>query len=49
MDAEREAAAEGATTIGLNVHAPNTVARHLYESLGYEVHAIRMSKKIARA
>ena len=44
--AENEARAEGATVLGLNVFGTNTVARHLYESLGYQIVAIRMSKRM---
>ncbi|WP_113699485.1 GNAT family N-acetyltransferase [Nonomuraea lactucae] len=40
--AEEEARAHGATELGLNVFGSNTVARSLYESLGYETTAIRM-------
>ena len=42
--AEREAAARGMTSIGLNVHGPNVVARALYDSLGYQVTAQQMKK-----
>jgi ribosomal protein S18 acetylase RimI-like enzyme len=34
------------TSIGLNVHGQNTVARSLYESLGYEVTAMQMKKAV---
>jgi ribosomal protein S18 acetylase RimI-like enzyme len=44
--AEREARANGGTRVGLNVFGHNAVARHLYESLGYEPVAIRMSKSL---
>ena len=44
--AEHEARARGATVLGLNVFGTNTIARHLYESLGYQVVAIRMSKTL---
>ena len=44
--AEREARSHGATELGLNVFGRNTVARHLYERLGYKTVAIRMSKKL---
>jgi len=44
--AEREAGAGGATTLGLNVFGSNAIARHLYDSLGYDVIAIRMSKRL---
>jgi ribosomal protein S18 acetylase RimI-like enzyme len=44
--AEKEARASGASELGLSVFGFNTVARRLYESLGYETIAIRMSKKL---
>ena len=44
--AEHEARANGATVLGLNVFGTNSIARHLYESLGYQVVAIRMSKAL---
>jgi GNAT superfamily N-acetyltransferase len=44
--AEREATAGGATTLGLNVFGANSIARRLYDSLGYEVMAIRMAKRL---
>jgi ribosomal protein S18 acetylase RimI-like enzyme len=42
--AEREAAARGMTSVGLNVHGQNTVARGLYDSLGYQVTTQQMKK-----
>lgn len=42
--AEQEAAARGMTSLGLNVHGQNTVARSLYDSLGYQVTAQQMKK-----
>jgi ribosomal protein S18 acetylase RimI-like enzyme len=42
--AEREAAARGMTSVGLNVHGQNTIARGLYDSLGYQVTAQQMKK-----
>ena len=42
--AEREAAARGMTSVGLNVHGPNAVARALYDSLDYQVTAQQMKK-----
>jgi ribosomal protein S18 acetylase RimI-like enzyme len=42
--AEREAVARGMTSVGLNVHGPNVVARALYDSLGYQVTAQQMKK-----
>jgi ribosomal protein S18 acetylase RimI-like enzyme len=45
---EELAAANGARTIGLNVFAPNVVARGLYRSLGYEETAVQMRKSLAR-
>jgi ribosomal protein S18 acetylase RimI-like enzyme len=44
--AEREAAANGATRLGLSVFDHNPVAAHLYESLGYETVSRRMSKTL---
>jgi ribosomal protein S18 acetylase RimI-like enzyme len=44
--AEHQARAHGATVLGLNVFGTNTVARHLYDSLGYNVVALRMSKTL---
>jgi ribosomal protein S18 acetylase RimI-like enzyme len=44
---EREAALRGVKTIGLNVFGPNAVARHLYESAGYEVASLQMRKELA--
>lgn len=47
--AEDEARARGMTSLGLNVHGQNMVARSLYESLGYEVTAMQMKKPVLRA
>jgi ribosomal protein S18 acetylase RimI-like enzyme len=44
--AERVAAEHGATKLGLNVFGHNTVARGLYDSLGYEVTATNMAKPL---
>jgi len=44
--AEQEAAARGMTSVGLNVHGQNTVARGLYDSLGYQVTAQQMKKAL---
>lgn len=44
--AEQKAKELGAATLGLNVFGFNTVARGLYESLGYEPTAIQMRKPI---
>lgn len=44
--AEEEARARGMTSLGLNVHGQNTVARSLYESLGYETMALQMKKSV---
>jgi ribosomal protein S18 acetylase RimI-like enzyme len=41
---EAEARRHGATQIGLNVFGRNTVARRLYQRLGYEEAAVRMRK-----
>ena len=42
--AEEEAATRGMTSVGLNVLGNNTVARGLYNSLGYQVTAQQMKK-----
>jgi ribosomal protein S18 acetylase RimI-like enzyme len=44
--AEQEARSRGMTSLGLNVHGQNTVARSLYESLGYETMALQMKKPV---
>lgn len=44
--AEQAAAEHGAASLGLNVFGFNTVARHLYESLGYETTSLQMAKPI---
>lgn len=44
--AEPEARALGATELGLNVFAVNTVARHLYETAGYEPIATQLRKRL---
>lgn len=38
---------QGGTRLALNVFGPNTVARALYESLGYKTMAIEMRKDLA--
>ncbi|HEX4089149.1 MAG TPA: GNAT family N-acetyltransferase [Trebonia sp.] len=45
--AEDEARSHGMTSLGLNVHGQNTVARGLYDSLGYEVMALQMKKPLS--
>ena len=47
--AEAEARSRGMTSVGLNVHGQNTVARSLYESLGYEVMAMQLKKIVLPA
>lgn len=42
--AEEQARTAGATDLGLNVFGHNLVARHLYESLGYETASVQMRK-----
>ncbi|MBW4030655.1 MAG: GNAT family N-acetyltransferase [Acidobacteria bacterium] len=42
--AEDEARARGATELGLNVFGHNLIAKHLYESMGYETTATRMRR-----
>ena len=44
--AEKAAAEHGAATLGLNVFGYNTVARGLYDSLGYETTAVQMRKTV---
>jgi ribosomal protein S18 acetylase RimI-like enzyme len=44
--AEEEARSRGMTSIGLNVHGQNLVARTLYESLDYQVMAQQMKKAL---
>jgi ribosomal protein S18 acetylase RimI-like enzyme len=44
--AEQEAHSRGMTSLGLNVHGQNTVARTLYESLGYDVMSLQMKKPV---
>ena len=44
--AEAEARSAGMTSIGLNVHGQNAVARSLYDSLGYAVMALQMKKPL---
>ena len=44
--AEAEARARGMASIGLNVHGQNTVARSLYDSLGYATTALQMKKAL---
>jgi ribosomal protein S18 acetylase RimI-like enzyme len=44
--AEDEARARGMTSLGLNVHGQNTVARSLYDSLGYTVMSQQMKKPV---
>jgi len=44
--AEKAAAEHGASTLGLNVFGYNTVARGLYDSLGYETTAVQMRKAV---
>jgi ribosomal protein S18 acetylase RimI-like enzyme len=47
--AEAEARSRGMTSLGLNVHGQNTVARSLYESMGYEVMTVQMKKLVLAA
>jgi len=44
--AEEYVRSEGGTRLALNVFGPNTVARTLYESMGYSVLAIGMKKEL---
>jgi ribosomal protein S18 acetylase RimI-like enzyme len=47
--AEQQANEAGAVEIGLNVFGYNTVARRLYESLGYETASMQMRKGLTEA
>jgi ribosomal protein S18 acetylase RimI-like enzyme len=44
--AEDEARARGMTSLGLNVHGQNKVARSLYDSLGYEAMSLQLKKPL---
>ena len=44
---EEELRPTGVTHIGLNVFGPNTIARALYDKMGYRVAATSMLKRIA--
>jgi GNAT superfamily N-acetyltransferase len=46
--AEQDALAHGAAELGLNVFGTNTVARGLYESMGYRPTAITMAKPLGQ-
>jgi RimJ/RimL family protein N-acetyltransferase len=46
--AEEEARRRGIGRLALNVFGRNTVARRLYQSLGYEENAVAMSKSLDR-
>lgn len=46
--AEQDALAHGAGDLGLNVFGTNTVARGLYESMGYRATAITMAKPLGQ-
>jgi|SRR5579884_220123 len=45
--AEEEARRRGLDRVALNVFGRNTVARRLYQSLGYEENAVSMSKTVS--
>jgi ribosomal protein S18 acetylase RimI-like enzyme len=45
--AESAALKNAATSVGLNVFGSNVVARHLYETSGYEVASIYMTKDLS--
>jgi ribosomal protein S18 acetylase RimI-like enzyme len=47
--AEQESAKQGAKAMGLNVFGPNIIARHLYESSGYQVTATQMRKELSES
>jgi ribosomal protein S18 acetylase RimI-like enzyme len=44
--AEQEARKRGMTSLGLNVHGQNTVARALYHSLGYQIMTQQLKKPL---
>ena len=44
--AELETVRHGVRAIGLNVFGPNSIARNLYESAGYQVTSMRMHKEL---
>lgn len=44
--AEDEARARGMTSLGLNVHGQNRVARSLYEDIGYQLTTLQMKKPL---
>jgi ribosomal protein S18 acetylase RimI-like enzyme len=44
--AEQECRRHGLTSLRLNVFGTNAVARHLYESLGYEITSQNMAKRL---
>ncbi len=44
--AEEQALSAGATDLGLNVFGHNVVARHLYESLGYDTVSVQLRKEL---
>ena len=46
LAAEQATARRGVGTIGLNVFGPNTAARNLYESAGYEIASLQMHKEL---
>jgi ribosomal protein S18 acetylase RimI-like enzyme len=46
LAAEAELRARGVTRLGLNVFGPNTGARRLYETLGFEITSAQMSKEL---
>ena len=39
--------AQGGRKLGLNVFGPNVVARHLYESMGFQTVSLQMQKEIS--
>lgn len=46
--AEEETVRNGVSKLGLNVFGPNKIARSLYESAGYEVTQLQMSKQLGQ-
>jgi ribosomal protein S18 acetylase RimI-like enzyme len=48
LAAEDVALRAGVDAMSLNVFGPNTWARHLYDSLGYEVTSVQMRKPLRR-
>jgi ribosomal protein S18 acetylase RimI-like enzyme len=46
LRAEHDARARGMTSLGLNVHGQNKVARSLYDRLGYQAMSLQLKKAL---